>query len=558
MDGEVSVVIAGGGLVGLSTALFLAGQGVRALLVEKHDGPSPQLRGRGLNLRSMEVLRAAGVEAALRAAPPSVLRDLPEIARAEDLSGPQSFHAVRTAPESVGRLSPTVPLMIDQNAVEPVLREQARRLGAELRFSTRLESFEQDGAGVEVRLRDLARGTWRTVRADYLVAADGHRSGIRDALGIGTSGVGSIAHYVNIPFLADLSGPLRGRRLAVCYLDRPRPNTMLTRLDHPQRWVLMVPYRPGAGERAEDFGVERCVELIRAATGVADLDPELLGLAASAGAGCPAPVQTWELCSRTADRYRAGRVLLTGDAAHVMAPAGGLGGNTGIQDAHNLAWKLAAVLRGAADERLLDTYEQERRPVALAACELSVRQQLSRRSGEPVRSSGPALQPLAAVLGHRYRSAAVVAEEHAGEPPAPSLDLTGEPGSRAPHHPLVRGGVELSTLDLYRDAFVLLCGVEGGRWAAAGRRLAPRLGVRVHRIGEELLDGPGGFAAAHGITDSGAVLVRPDGFVCWRAPDDLVTSPHRTLNTVLARVLGLPDGPALPYQRGISGLSGAR
>ncbi|WP_329580390.1 FAD-dependent monooxygenase [Kitasatospora sp. NBC_01250] len=560
MDSEVSVVIAGGGLVGLSLALFLADQGVRTLLVEQHDGPSTLPRGRGLNLRTMEVLRAAGIEAALRGAPASVLRDLPEIARADTLAGDQLFHAARPALESFTALSPTTPLMCDQNDVEPVLREQAQLRGAELRFGTRLRSFRPDADGVTVQLCDRATGAEQVVRADYLVAADGHRSTVRAALGIGTSGTGSIAHYVNIPFRADLAGPLRGRRLALCYLNQPVPHTMLTRFDHPEHWVLMVPYRPESGERAEDFTPSRCLELIRAATGVPDLLPAPLALGTRTDPSAVTTVQTWELASWTADRYRTGRVLLAGDAAHVMAPAGGLGGNTGVQDAHNLAWKLAAVLRGTAQLSLLDSYEQERRPVALAACEQSVRQQLSRRSADSARPQGPVAHPLTAVLGYRYRSAAVAAEDGTATPPPPSLEFAGEPGSRAPHHRVLRGTEPLSTLDLYRGGFVLLCGSEGEHWAAAGRRLADRLGLRVYRIGDELHDESGDFASAHGITDRGAVLVRPDGFVGWRATDQAPEGTGRqTLDTVFARLLGWSEsaGPWCqdPYQRPVSRVS---
>ncbi|MFI5824225.1 FAD-dependent monooxygenase [Streptomyces rishiriensis] len=545
MDSEVEVMIAGGGLVGLSLAVFLADQGVDTLLVEQRREPSRLPRGRGLNLRSMEVLRATGVEQALRRAPRSVLYGFPEIARAETLAGQERFRAARPATEAFTAISPAEPLMIDQNEVEPVLRADAERRGADLRFATRLDSFEQDGASVTARLRDLTTDAPSTVRARYLVAADGHRSPVRGALAIATSGVGSIAHYANIPFRADLSVPLRGRRLALCYLDQPVAHTMLTRLDHPENWVLMVPYRPEQGERAEDFTPGRCAELVRAATGVPGLEPDLLHDRDGPGA----VVQTWELASWTADAYRRGRVLLAGDAAHVMAPAGGLGGNTGIQDAHNLAWKLAAVLRGTAGPALLDTYEQERRPVALAAGEQSVRQQLSRRSGG--RSQDPAPHPLAAVLGHRYRSAAVVTEEEGAELPAMSMEFDGAPGSRAPHHPVLLDGERLSTLDLYRGRFVLLCGQRGGRWAEAARGLDAALDVQVHRMGAALRDATGGWAAAHGVADSGAVLVRPDGFVCWRAPHDTDPHPGRTLAGVLAQVLAAPAGarPAEPGDR---------
>ncbi|MDC0772585.1 FAD-dependent monooxygenase [Streptomyces sp. HD] len=537
MKSSVPVLIAGGGLVGLSLAVFLAEHGTPALVVEQHPETSRLPRGRGLNLRAMEVLRAAGVEQELRAAPRSVLAGLPEIVRARSLGEPEELRMTRPAPGSFGRLSPTTPLTIDQNVVEPVLRSHAERRGTRIRFRTRLNSFAQDGAGVTATLRDLGTGTEHTVRADYLVAADGHRSPVRQALGIATRGAGGSVHYANIAFEADLSEPLHGRRLALAYLAEPVPGTMLTRLDGPLRWVLMVPYRPEAGEGPEDFTAERRTALIRKATGVPDLRPRLL----RADHGGPVPV--WELASWTADRYRSGRVLLAGDAAHVMPPAGGLGGNTGIQDAHNLAWKLAAVVRGTAGEELLESYEAERRPVALASGALSLRQQRRRQDGADAAGTAAAQDPLAVALGYRYSSRAVLAEQPGTPPPPPSLSFDGTPGSRAPHLPLLRDGAALSSLDLYRARHVLLCGPRAARWAGAGRSVGLRHPLDVVLLGTDVTDPTARWATAHGVTDSGAVLVRPDGYVAWRALDDRhpgSADPESALGLVLDRLLDRP------------------
>ena len=529
MDNDVSVVVVGGGLVGLSLALFLSDHGVRPLVVEQHRGTSTLPRGRSLNLRAMEVLRAAGLEGALRAAPASVLHDLPEIARADTLAGQESFRASRPPAESFAFVSPTRPLIIDQNHVEPVLRAAAEQRGARLRFGTRMTAFEADDDGVTVTLRDLEQGTDRTVRAAYLVAADGHRSAIRQALSIGTSRADAVTHYANIAFTADLSGPLRGRRLALCYLARPVPHTMLTRLDHPERWVLMVPYRPDRGEGPADFTPDRCLRLVREAVGAPEPHISLL-----AGRRGDEPVQTWELATWTADRYRQGRVLLVGDAAHVMAPAGGLGGNTGIQDAHNLAWKLAAAVRGRAGSALLDSYEWERRPVALAGCAHTAQQQNSRRAGR--RPAGSGIDPLAVVIGHRY-PAGPPGPAARDESAALSLEFTGEPGSRAPHTWLATpDGRELSTLDLYHGHPTLVCGERAERWEQAGRRLAERHGLHTHRLGGDLVDKENRWPGAHAVTGGGAVLVRPDGYVCARWPDE-VSDPAGALGAALDRSL---------------------
>ncbi|MEU0336032.1 FAD-dependent monooxygenase [Streptomyces sp. NPDC006193] len=544
MDHDVPVLIAGGGLVGLSLAVFLAQHGITAHLVERRDHTSAVPRGRSLNVRSMEVFRAAGLEPALRGAPPSVLRDFPEIARAATLTGPETFHAVRPAPESYARISPTTPLMVDQNAVEPVLREHADRAGCALRFGTELLSFRQDPAGVTAHLRDLRSGRDRTVRARYLIAADGHRSQIRERLGITTGPAHDSVRYVSIPFAADLGPALRGRRLALCYLQRPAPRTVLTRLDSPERWVLMVP----ADIVGDDPSQEHCRALVRQAVGWDDAPVRLLRQKDTA-------LDRWELSSWVADRYRDRRVLLAGDAVHVTPPAGGLGGNTGIQDAHNLAWKLALVLRGLAGDALLDTYEEERRPVAVAACAFSLASQRDRTGGthRPAPADGapaPAPgDPLAVILGHRYRSAAVAGDHEPGTPtppaptppaPAPVAEWNGDPGSRAPHLPLVRHGARISSLDLYGKHFVLLAGPRADRWARAARSAGLPVPLHVHQLGHDITDPQGAWPRAHGVTDAGAVLVRPDGFVCWRARRPAPDDPEHRLAEVLRRTLALP------------------
>ncbi|MFI6346446.1 FAD-dependent monooxygenase [Streptomyces sp. NPDC050560] len=535
MHNEVRVLIVGGGLVGLSLAVFLADQGVAAHVVERRPGTSALPRGRSLNVRSMEVLSSAGLAPALHRAPASVLRDFPEIARARTLDGQETFHAVRPAPDSYARVSPTAPLMIDQNAVEPVLRAHASRLGCRLGFHTELRSFSQDMDGVTAHLFDRASGRTSTVRAAYLVGADGHHSRVREELGIGVDGGAESTRYVSVPFGADLEPALRGRRLALCYLERPAAKTVLTRLDDPRRWVLMVPAE-AAGDDPSD---RMCASLVRQAVGRDDVEIELLRRD-------DVPLDRWELTSWVARSYRDRRVLLAGDAAHVTPPAGGLGGNTGIQDAHNLAWKLAAVLGGRAGGGLLDTYEAERRPVAVAAGAFSAASQRGRTGTGGAHAPGP-VDPLAVALGYRYRSAAVAGDEGggpAGSDPAPVARWDGEPGSRAPHVPLRRDGVPGSSLDLYRDRFVLLAGPGAGRWAEAVRQPGLPVPVRVHQVGADLDVEPDSWAEAHGVTGSGALLVRPDGFVCWRARGAAPADAAGRLAGVLRRALALDAEPA--------------
>ncbi|MEY9944981.1 FAD-dependent oxidoreductase [Kitasatospora sp. GAS1066B] len=535
VDDRVPVLIVGGSLVGLSASLFLGRLGVEHLLVERHPRTSHHPRGRGNNVRTMELYRTAGVEPLIREAA-SVLAENHGILQAETLTGTdQEWLFKKIDPGgALSRLSPSGWCLCSQNDLEPVLVRCARELGGQLRFGTELVSFEQDGDGVTAVVRDRESGDTRTVRADYLVAADGPRSPVREALGIGRSGPGDLFHNVSITFRAKkLADAVGDRRFIVCYLTNPAGSGALLPVDNQQHWVFHAPWHPDRGETLEDFTDERCVTLIRAATGVPDLEVEVTGKA------------PWHAAERVAQRYGAGRVFLAGDSAHEMSPTGAFGSNTGIQDAHNLAWKLAAVLRGWAGPRLLETYDAERRPVALATgARASARSAEHRHPGYDV-SPGTGRQAgmLAVVLGYRYASSAVLGTEDRAQAIPEDFRPVAEPGGRAPHMWLTRAGTRMSTLDLYERSLVLLCGPEDRAWQAAGQRAAERLGVPLscHRVGRDPADtlapeAGADWAGLHGVAADGAVLVRPDGFVAWLAPT-AADDPERTLVAVLEQVL---------------------
>jgi putative polyketide hydroxylase len=305
-------------------------------------------------------------------------------------------------------------------------------------------------------------------------------------------------------------------------------------VDNEERWVFHAPWFPDSGEGLEAFSDARCITHIRAAAGVPDLDVEITGKA------------PWHAADRVADRYGQGRVFLAGDSAHEMPPTGAFGSNTGIQDAHNLAWKIAAVLRGWAGPGLLDTYEQERRPVALAtSARASVQAEEEQHPGytpAAARNNNPA-DLMTVALCYRYASSAVVG----GDPTAPVVpdlfQVDGSPGSRAPHMWVTRDGVRMSTLDLYEKSFVVLCGPGGSAWRTAARSVARRLDapVDVYRVGNgadcDLIPEPeADWAQLHGTADDGAVLVRPDGFVAWRSAAG-AADPEQALTDALVTVL---------------------
>lgn len=539
------VLIVGGSLVGLSTSLFLGRLGVPHTLVERHSGTSIHPRGRGNNVRTMELFRSAGVERRVEEAA-SVLGGNNGILQTPSLVGDAGEWLFKEIDPGggVARFSPAGWCLCSQNDLEPVLLERARELGADLRYSTELMSFEQDSEGVTAYVKSRDTGEHTTIRADYLVAADGPRSPVREQLAIGQTGPGDLFHNVSITFVSrDLADVVGDRRFIICYLTNPEADGALLPVDNREQWVFHAPWHPERGETLEEFTDERCREHIRKAVGVPDLHVEITGRA------------PWHAAERIAERYADGRVFLAGDSAHEMPPTGAFGSNTGIQDAHNLAWKLAAVLDGWAGPGLLESYDAERRPVAEATS--------ARASSRSVEHSHPGYAPgpgaggpggpggrrngiLNVALGYRYPQGAVQGADPAQPVVPDKLSLVGEPGSRAPHMWLNRAGTRVSTLDLYERHFVLLSSAgTTGSWHTAASHVAERLAVPIdsYRIGEgahaELTpNGDADWAELHGVTPDGAVLVRPDGFVAWRSEgssDDPETALRKALTAILGR-----------------------
>ncbi|GAA0922180.1 hypothetical protein GCM10009549_41670 [Streptomyces thermoalcalitolerans] len=540
-DHQVPVLIVGGSLVGLSTSLFLGRLGVPHMLVERHSGTSIHPRGRGNNVRTMELFRVAGIEPEIKTAA-SLLADNHGILQTPTLVGDAGEWLFKHIDPGGGlaRFSPTTWCLCSQNDLEPVLLAGARRLGGDLRYSHELETFEQDGEGVTAVVRNRDTDEQYTVRAAYLVAADGPRSPVRNRLGIGQSGPGDLFANVSVTFRSKLLADVVGDRLFICcYLTNPEADGALLPIDNKEHWVFHAPWHPERGETLDEFTEDRLTRHIRRAVGVSDLDVEITGKA------------SWRAAERVADSYAVGRVFLTGDSAHEMSPTGAFGSNTGIQDAHNLAWKLAAVLDGWAGPALLETYDTERRPVATATS--------ARASARSVEHSHPGFAPapgvggakrgsiLNVVLGYRYLHGAVLGADPDQEVVPDALRLNGDPGTRAPHLWVRHEGERISTLDLYERSLVLLSDARSATdWHTAARSIAEADGTRLvsYRFGAELTyapqdDGSGtapDWAQAHGTTSDGAVLVRPDGFVAWRAAG-AVPDAEATLRQVVRTLL---------------------
>ena len=283
--------------------------------------------------------------------------------------------------------------------------------------------------------------------------------------------------------------------------------------------------KPEATRVSEGITDERAAELLRAAIGVPDMPVEIVDIA------------SWKAIADAAETFQRGRVLIAGDAAHTMPPNGGFGGNTAVQDSFNLAWKLAFVLNGHAGAGLVDTYNAERQPAGRLMIEQAYTRYVLRAA--PYLGTDdiqPIVDDLSLEIGDRYRSAAVVqgGEDDDGLPYTDPRESRALPGTRAPHHWLERDGGRVSTLDLFGDGFTLLAGADGDGWMTAISAAAEQLGapLELHRVGGE------GFEEAYGITPTGAVLVRPDGYVGWRAQDGTGAteeSAARVLSSLLCR-----------------------
>jgi hypothetical protein len=366
----------------------------------------------------------------------------------------------------------------------------------------------------------------------YLVGADGGHSRVRELLGLGFSGRPVFSNSITIYFTADLSRWLSGTGASIVYVKNPALSGFF-RMNRAQTSGFLVINTLGdpavdaeaAVNAAADIREETLVHHVRTGVGVPDLEVRIDG------------VSRWRATAEVASRLRAGRVFLAGDAAHVMPPNGGFGGNTGIHDAHNLAWKLAQCLSGAAGDGLLDSYEAERLPVARFTAEQAFTRYVTRSA--PWLQVSPPLAPLAPdfdiEVGYVYESSGVLAEPGGPTGHADPRATHGAPGTRLPHAWVEKDGRRLSTLDL-SSSFVVVAGPHGGRWCDAARAMASPM-VEAYAIGQELIQLDNGLTAALGIGESGATLVRPDGFVAWRSAE-LTDQPHADLRAAFDRVLG--------------------
>lgn len=491
---HVAVLIVGGGIVGLSAALFLHRQGVPFRLIERNRTLSPLPRARGFSARTLELLRSIELQDDVEAASQAAWKQggFGGARRGRTMLASESLPlADITKLHECADPSPCGLTACPQTLVEPVLLNALKLRGGDLRFGSQCLRLVQSSDGASAIVRD-ADGAERPLHADYVLAADGGRSDIRHRFGIRRQGMDAERHYVNIFFEADLTSQVAGRTFSQCEIANEQVRGLFLAMNNATQWSFHLEFDPDT-EQPQHWPDARLNRLVTLAIG-ADVPVTIVGRS------------LWNTRVRVADRYREGRVFLIGDAAHVMPPWGGFNANAGIADAHNLAWKLAHVLRGEADPTLLDTYERERRPVAYRNGEQAwLRTDFDARF--QIRTEHNAARFARLIdygeLQMRYRYGA---DDTVGA-------LHGQPATRFPHAWILHGGERRSTLDLFGTSHVSI----GGPDAPASHD-GPH-----YRAGVDFT-----FADAHvtwrSLThreDHETCRVRPDGFVAYDAPPPL-------------------------------------
>ncbi|MFI1355973.1 FAD-dependent oxidoreductase [Streptomyces sp. NPDC020898] len=572
---DTDVLIVGSGPAGATAALALSTYGVPNIVVTRYASLADTPRAHITNQRTMEVLRDLGVEA-----------DVVAKATPQHLMGNTTF-CTSLAGEELGRVrswgndplvqaahelaSPTRMCDMPQHLMEPVLVDAAIARGAQLRFQTEYLTHTQDAGGVTATVRDRLRGDTYEIRARYLIGADGGRSKVAEDAGLPMGGQMGVAGSINIVFDADLTKYTAHRPSTLYWVLAPGATVGgigagLVRNVRPwNEWMIVWGYDVSAG--APDLTTEYAEGVVRRLIGDDDIPVTVKSSSA------------WTVNEMYAETYANGRVFCAGDAVHRHPPSNGLGSNTSIQDAYNLAWKLKLVLDGVAAPSLLDSYTAERAPVG---------KQIVTRANKSIAETAPVFEALDGLspqtpdelwaniaarkdateaaakqrarlreaiaakvyefnahgvdLNQRYESAAIVPDGtpdpgFARDPELHHQPST-RPGARLPHAWLTSGTRTLSTLDTVgRGRFTLLTGIGGDAWLRAAKAQPLDIATVVVGPGQEYEDPYGDWAGLSEVSDAGVLLVRPDGFVAFRHAE-AAENAEQLLTDALRQILG--------------------
>ncbi|MEU0989172.1 FAD-dependent monooxygenase [Streptomyces sp. NPDC005953] len=583
---DTSVLVVGAGPAGLTATALLARSGVQTITVTKYAGTANSPRAHITNQRSGEVFRDLGIEDRVAAlATPHHL--MGNTVWATSFTG-QEIARLMTWGAGIDRRadyeasSPSSMCNAPQHVLEPVLLEAGQEAGADIRFNTELVAIHQDDDGVLATVRERTTGSEYAIRAHYVIGADGGRSTVATELGFSFEGESGLGAAVNVWLEADLTAHTAHRPGALYWMCQPGNDYWVGSgtficVKPWTEWVLLFMYDPAEGE--PDISEEAVLARARTTIGDPSVDVRIKA------------VSRWEINRVVAREYRKGRAFLVGDAAHRHPPANGLGSNTSIQDSYNLAWKLAAVIHGQAGAELLDSYEQERRPVGRQVVDramrsvadmLPVSQALGFRPGQSAEEGWASLAELfgdsdtgrrrrteldgavelqnyqfnchGVEMGQRYDSGAVIDDGSPYPPFTRDPELyyhpTTHPGAYLPHAWLQHGTERVSTLDLAGGGtFCLITGIGGEPWLDAAQKLAVEYGIELpaHRVGVrcDYDDVLGDWARLREIAERGCLLIRPDRHIAWRS-HDLTTDPEQQLRNALDQILAHPAAVRRP------------
>ncbi|CAP41666.1 MULTISPECIES: FAD-dependent oxidoreductase [Pseudomonadota] len=575
---ETDVVIIGSGPAGSSAALMLSSYGIKNVVITKYRWLADSPRAHYVSQRTMEIVRDLGIESEViaKASPKEVMGD---VVFCTSLTGdeigrlPYGMNGPRRATEYL-EASPSEQCDLPQHLFEPILLSNAAARGSHARFDTEYLSHRQDPEGVTVEVRDRLTGTTYEIRCKYLIGADGAGSKVVRDLNLPMAGQMGKSGSMSIIFDADLSKYIAHRPGYLWWIVQPGANIGgiglgLLRMVRPwNEWQIVWGY--DIDQPAPELTIDEAIAVCRQLIGDPDIEISIRSKS------------LWTVNEMYATQYAKGRVFCMGDAVHRHPPSNGLGSNTSIQDAYNLCWKLAFVLRGQAAPALLDTYNQERAPVG---------ERIVKRANQSVRDFGPVFEALGldgrynakdmqtridslkdtdqagadrrarlrdaiefksyefAALGVetnvRYQSTAIAPTQ----PLQPSSDRDEDlhyfpscvPGHKLPHGWMVRKGNKLSTLDLIGGGrFTLLCWLQGQPWADAARKLSEDANVVLEVIqigtGQDVQDAYGDLARVWNRGEQACLLVRPDGYVAWEGLD--MTAAYDALRQGVMAVLG--------------------